>query len=498
MKKILIGLAYVLMLAAGGGSNVSAAGLDSGIVEKLFLQPGTGAVPRQVSKKLNEFGSVTDYGADPTGVADSTVAFQRAIAAHSNVFVPAGKYLIDPLKGIVVRTGLNLWGAGKNKTVLFAKAGGCTVAQLARYAGCAMIRRQFNVEPGTNAYVNEVRLADFAVVLNHPSNSVTTTQIQIGIDLRNITRSVVERVHVGNNAPIGGPYAKTVSGNYEVQGYGIVLGNVSSGSSSYAGGEVNTIRDSSVWGAYKLIVIDDQTLSPQSSAHATTVTNTDMQSGQHILVQESKYTTGMAWRDNTLQNVKKQPGNATASYVLRVDGYNNEFSGGYIEAGSGADYLLYLSNTSKSNNFRLTGYTAVNAALITDLGSKNRVQFAENAGTIAGGVDSAGADVVLYDKALKSAWVKFHWSGSAIIIDGGQGATVTRKGVGDYTVTWTRPMPSANYALSVVLDTNSSGHGGMVDIGSHSASNVRIYTYAQNAGTSTIIDPRFVWVRAEQ
>lgn len=59
-------------------------------------------------------------------------------------------------------------------------------------------------------------------------------------------------------------------------------------------------------------------------------------------------------------------------------------------------------------------------------------------------------------------------------------------------------MPSANYALSVVLDTNSSGHGGTVDIGSHSASNVRIYTYAQNAGTSTIIDPRFVWVRAEQ
>lgn len=498
MKIIISSYLYFNLLIAFNGGNVHAENLNSATSGQLFLQNGVGAVPRDITKKLKESGSVTDFGADPTGVADSTAAFQKAIAAYSSVFIPAGKYMIDPSQGIVVRTGLNLWGDGKNKTVLFAKPGGCTTAQLASYRGCAIIRRNFSMAPAKNSYVNDVRLADFAVVMTHPLKSVTSTEIQIGIDMRNITRSIVERVHVGNIAPVGGPYVKSINGNYEIQGYGIVLGNVSSGASSYAGGEVNTIRDCSIWGAYKLVVIDDKILSPQSAAHATTVVNSDLQTGQHILVQESRYTTGISWRDNTLQDVRKQFGNTGPSYVLRADGYGNEFSGGYIEAGSGADYLLYLGNASRSNNFRLSAYTATNAAAITDLGSKNRIRLFENGGSIPGGVDSSGADMVLYNKALKSPWVKFHWDGSSIVIDGGQGATASRTSIGTYTITWTRTMPSDNYSLSVVLDTNASGHGGIVSIGSSTASSIKLYTYALNAGSSTIIDPRHVWVRAEQ
>lgn len=434
-----------------------------------------------------------------TSTYDCTAEIQSAINAHSRVYMPPGVYIADPVVGLVVRTGTNLVGAGKNKTIIVAKAGGGTLTQLVNYNRGSLIRRQFNKSPGTNAYVNEVYLADFSVVLTHPTGSVTTTEIQIGIDLRNITRSIVKRVHVGNIAPIGGAYSKPKNGAYDVQGYGIVVGNVSSGESSYAGGEVNTIRDCSVWGAYKLIVQDDGTLSPLSSAHATTVQNCDLQAGHHVLVQESQYATGNAWRDNTLQFAIKQPGDASNAFIARCEGYNCEMSGGYIEAGPYADYLLYLGGNSKNNHFRLSYYSATNSAAITDAGSKNEVEYFENAGTVPGGLDPFGAPVRLYDRAFKSAWVKFHWNGSSVVIDGGQGVqSVTRIGIGDYMITWAKVFSSDDYSVSVSLDTNASGHGGTFSIGSHSSSNLRIYTYAQNGGTSSIIDPRNVWVKVAQ
>ncbi len=466
-----------------------------------FKQAGTGAVSRNVQDKLREFVSVLDFGADPTGVSDSTSAIQAALTASGRVYLPEGVYRVNAVSGIVLRTGNHIVGAGKNKTILVADAGGGSGGELVSYTRGSIIKRAFT--PGVaNAYVNECYLADFAVVMTHPLASVTTTAIQIGIDLRNITRSIVERVHVGNIPPIGGPVAqRAFSGNHMVQGYGIVLGNVSSGDIAYCGGEVNTLRDCSVWGAYKLIVIDDANLSPSSAALASTVDNCDLQAGHHVLVQESQFCTGVSIRDNVLQDVRKQPGDVSNGYLLRIEGYNNEATGGYYESGSGANFLVYLGASSRNNLVRMAHYTATNAATITDAGSRNRIQYFENTGSIAGGVDDKGRPLEQYDQLMtrrpERGWVKFNWNGSAIVISGSDNVqSVTRTSAGDYLITWSRPFPSANYALSVVLDTNASGHGGTVSVFSHSASNTRIVTYGQNAGTSTLIDPQNVWVTA--
>ena len=53
-----------------------------------------GAVARTVNAKLQEIVSVLDFGADPTGVADSTAAFNQAIATGCRVNVPAGTYSV--------------------------------------------------------------------------------------------------------------------------------------------------------------------------------------------------------------------------------------------------------------------------------------------------------------------------------------------------------------------------------------------------------------------
>jgi hypothetical protein len=84
------------------------------LIPKFDLKDGgatpTGAVNRAINKKLSEFVSVLDFGADPTGVADSTTAFTNAQTASKNVYIPEGTYLLN---GLRIQNGVSLIGAGK-------------------------------------------------------------------------------------------------------------------------------------------------------------------------------------------------------------------------------------------------------------------------------------------------------------------------------------------------------------------------------------------------
>ena len=74
--------------------------LQNGVTKKAaidqfgFLPSGTNAVTRTLQAKLRETVSITDFGADPTGVADSYGAFVAALAASDAVFVPAGTFKV--------------------------------------------------------------------------------------------------------------------------------------------------------------------------------------------------------------------------------------------------------------------------------------------------------------------------------------------------------------------------------------------------------------------
>ena len=64
---------------------------DASIVD--FQQAGTGAVVRTAQDKMRELVSVKDFGADPTGVADSSPAVQAALnAGGGGLFFPPGVY----------------------------------------------------------------------------------------------------------------------------------------------------------------------------------------------------------------------------------------------------------------------------------------------------------------------------------------------------------------------------------------------------------------------
>lgn len=91
-----------------------------------YLPAGTGAVATTAQAKLRESVSVLDYGADPTGVIDSTAAFNLAtlaalastgndqLALRRDIIVPAGDYLIGGT--VYVRLGQRLRGQGQGSS----------------------------------------------------------------------------------------------------------------------------------------------------------------------------------------------------------------------------------------------------------------------------------------------------------------------------------------------------------------------------------------------
>jgi hypothetical protein len=81
-----------------------------------YTPPFTGGVAYPVCEKLAQDVSVLDFGADPTGVANSTTAFADALATGKRVYVPKGTYLTN-----IDTTGNQLWyiyGDGMDSTVL--------------------------------------------------------------------------------------------------------------------------------------------------------------------------------------------------------------------------------------------------------------------------------------------------------------------------------------------------------------------------------------------
>lgn len=91
-----------------------------------YVPAGTGAVTTTVQNKLRETVSVKDFGAIGDGVADDTLAFQRALAAVATggtINIPPGKtYLIS--NTLVLTRPVNIYGGAKESTRLLFSSGG--------------------------------------------------------------------------------------------------------------------------------------------------------------------------------------------------------------------------------------------------------------------------------------------------------------------------------------------------------------------------------------
>ena len=118
-----------------------------------YTQGGTGSVTRTVTNKLQESISILDFGADPTGVSDSTSAIQAAITyALSHpvsasgsfgggmpaVYFPSGVYKVSSTITVTSANGLLLYGAGQQSTQIIFTATSSTLFTYSTYLSCAI------------------------------------------------------------------------------------------------------------------------------------------------------------------------------------------------------------------------------------------------------------------------------------------------------------------------------------------------------------------------
>ena len=78
--------------------------------------------------------NVLDFGADPTGVANSTAAFAAAFSVANRISIPAGTFIVDTLN-IPGVDGFEMIGAGPNRTILQASATNQKILRKALAAG---------------------------------------------------------------------------------------------------------------------------------------------------------------------------------------------------------------------------------------------------------------------------------------------------------------------------------------------------------------------------
>jgi hypothetical protein len=87
---------------------------------QLYYTATGGTTSRSAQDRAADVANVLDFGADPTGAADSTAAFRAAIASlqynNGEVYIPAGNYTITD--AVTLGAGCVIRGAGRQLTLI--------------------------------------------------------------------------------------------------------------------------------------------------------------------------------------------------------------------------------------------------------------------------------------------------------------------------------------------------------------------------------------------
>ncbi|MGZ9109337.1 MAG: glycosyl hydrolase family 28-related protein [Micavibrio sp.] len=102
-------------LGFDASGNPLAVSLDGSMAAPDYTASGAGATTRTSTDKFNDCVSVRDFGAVGDGLADDTLAFQKALSAHDSVFVPDGAYLLTGTVTIGERQSLS--GSGQKAVI---------------------------------------------------------------------------------------------------------------------------------------------------------------------------------------------------------------------------------------------------------------------------------------------------------------------------------------------------------------------------------------------
>lgn len=186
------GLVYVLTTANPITIGATALSWSPSLTNGLpgFTQAGVGAVQRTLQSKARDIVSVLDFGADSTGVADSTAAFNNANATGKGVFAPKGTYSVSD---IAVVDGMNVFGECDPRV----NAGSASTILQVRTNGTAAFRNSV----ASAGFISGIRIADMRI---EAAAGITTARAyrQTNKDAY-LAYSGFERIETSKNLQIG-------------------------------------------------------------------------------------------------------------------------------------------------------------------------------------------------------------------------------------------------------------------------------------------------------
>ena len=157
-----------------------------------YNQGGASAIDTTVEAKLQEFVSVIDYGADPTGVDDSSTAIQAAIDENDKVTIPFGIYRCDSAITITSSYLNQKFVSMDCATLIRTSAGSSSTDPVIELLG------GYGVFDGNNGFlVSENNSPRGVAVLGH-SNHTSSNYNAIYLQFKNV--NIVGNVTVGTAA----------------------------------------------------------------------------------------------------------------------------------------------------------------------------------------------------------------------------------------------------------------------------------------------------------
>ena len=164
------------------GSPVTGLGANVSSNSVTYIAPFTGASTLTGTNKWSQFVSVLDFGADPTGVADSRNAFQAALNTGKHVYIPTGNYKINSGLQMLV-PGQMMSGDGRGVSVLQIDSG--FNLSSSSVIDCS------NLEPGAE-------LRDFGITFAQPdtSNRASLTAYPVAIKSTTSPRATFQNLKI--------------------------------------------------------------------------------------------------------------------------------------------------------------------------------------------------------------------------------------------------------------------------------------------------------------
>ncbi|SLN74033.1 hypothetical protein TRL7639_04481 [Falsiruegeria litorea R37] len=455
---------------SSGGVLVTAAGIH--------LRPLAAARPnRDFAVTPQHFATPEELEVD----ADAALiqcANAAASAPGGKMVLPTGLYLASPDLQLL-REGLQIEGEGRNRSQIILKPG----------QGGAALSRSWDPE-GPNAYLQDVVLRSFGVILQHPERAAPSNYRQRGIDLSHVTRSLCDDLYVGTY-PRGlseNMVPRPANADDAAQGIAF-LGMSTSPGPAYSGGEVNRYSGCHVAGAQKGYVLDDPDFilpGAGSASYANHYAHCEAQHCEMGFGQLSKYGAGSMYLDCRVQAVSRATGSSNTTFEFRIDGYDNTIIGGYSESPA-ADYALYLSATSRRNKVYPRLWDLGVSDRVSDLGTGNIIEIIDpntNRHKLLSGNRDLNAGRV-------QAFATWSVVGKQVTVLDSVGVTdVRRRGTGDYQIQFDEGVFDSNGYAHVLSGTvNAAGHPGLVY--PHSAGHIEqtgLRLLSRNLATSEVAD----------